>query len=217
MRSLVLIVALVAAACSGAADPTTSATTQSPTTSVSVQATTTTSTASTTTTTTTTVISSTTSSTLPGTRQILYEDRIFTIVLEDSWLPDPDFSNPGAGFVQDHSSQGLPPSYFSIAISPAEDGFALDEHAAQLQDDLAAFVVDFQLLNHGTGTVNENPSRWFAYVESFDGFEVVQRQEATVSQGTLVTFTLISPIDFYDFEAGRAVDVIGTFVEVAPR
>ena len=184
MRSLVLIVALVAAACSGAADPTTSATTQSPTTSVSVQATTTTSTASTTTTTTTTVTSSTTSSTLPGTRQILYEDRIFTIVLEDSWLPDPDFSNPGAGFVQDHSSQGLPPSYFSIAISPAEDGFALDDHVSQRQDDLAAVVVDVQLLNHGTGTVNENPSRWFAYVESFDGFEVVQRQEATVSQGT---------------------------------
>jgi hypothetical protein len=154
---------------------------------------------------------------LPGTRQILDEDRIFTIILEDSWLPDPDFSNPGAGFVQGHSAQGLPPSYFSIAIGPAEDGFDLDEHVAQLQDDLAAFVVDFQLLDQGTGTVDENPSRWFAYVESFDGFEVVQRQEATVSQGTLVTFTLISPIDFYDFEADRAVDAIGTFVEVALR
>jgi hypothetical protein len=154
---------------------------------------------------------------LSGTRQILYEDGIFAIILEDSWLPDPDFSNPGAGFVQGHSSQGLPPSYFSVSFGPAEDGFDLDDHVAQLQDNLAAFVVDFRLLDQGTGTVNENPSRWFAYVESFDGFEVVQRQEATVSQGTLVTFTLISPIDFYDFEADTAVDAIGTFIEVALR
>ena len=127
---------------------------------------------------------------------------------------DPDFSSPGAGFLQGHSSQGLPPSYFSISFQPVGVGFDLDDYVAQLQTELAAFVVDFQPLNQGAGSVLADPSRWFAYVESFDGFDVVQRQEATVSQGTLVTFTLISPIDFYDFEVGEAVEAIGGFAEM---
>jgi hypothetical protein len=136
---------------------------------------------------------------------------MFTLLHPDAWSDNPEFPGFGVGFMEDHSALALPATTFSVFLEEQEEGFDLDEHIQRLQDDLAFFVPDFKVLRSGEGSVDGARSLWFEYTEAFDGFPIVVREEAALRENLLVTFTLISPVEFFEFDVDQAVLVVDTF------
>ena len=52
---------------------------------------------------------------------------------------------------------------------------------------------------------------WFEYAEEFDGFPIVIREQVALRDDLLTTFTLISPVEFFEFDQGQAAAVISSF------
>ncbi|MGI9648535.1 MAG: hypothetical protein ACR2OI_08455 [Acidimicrobiia bacterium] len=210
MRRLVIVLALLAAACGG---DDSSDTTTAPTTTTTVATTTTTAPATTTTSTSTTTTSSTTTTTTVAgpVGFVPYTHAMFSLFHPEAWTDNPEFPGFGAGFMEDHSAQALPATTFSVFLEGQEDGFSLDEHIQRLQDGLASFVPDFRVLSSGEGTVDGARSLWFEYADNIDGFPTVIREEAALREDLLVTFTLISPVEFFEFDAGQGSLVVDTF------
>ena len=204
MRRLIIVLALLAAACGGddSSDPTIA-----PTTTTTVATTTTTPPATTTTsssTSTTTSSTTTTTTIAPPPGFATYTHDAFSLSYPEAWVENPEFPGFGVGFVEDHSALALPATSFSVFLERQEAGFNLDDHVQRIQDDLAFFVPDFRVLRSGEGTVDGARSLWFEYAEDFDGFPIAVREEVALREDLLVTFTLISPVEFFEFDVGRA-------------
>jgi hypothetical protein len=210
MRKLAIALAVVAASCSGGdADPTSVPTTTtttvvaSTTSSSTVPDTTTTSTSTSTTTTTTTT-------TIPA-GFASYAHQLFTLSYPDAWSEDPEFPAFGVGFKEDHTALALPGTRFSVSLEETEPGFDLGEHVQRIQDDLAFFVPDFRVLRSGEQDLDGARSLWFEYAEEFDGFPIAVREQVALRDDLLVTLTLISPVEFFEFDVARVVRVIESF------
>ena len=54
-------------------------------------------------------------------------------------------------------------------------------------------------------------SLWFEYAEGIDGFPSVIREEAALREDLLTTFTLISPVEFFEFDGEQVALVIDGF------
>lgn len=208
MRRLVIVLALVATACGG---DDSSDTTPAPTTTTTVATTTTTAPPTTTTTSSTTSSTTTTTTIALPAGFVTYTHAAFTLWYPEAWVENPEFPGSGVGFMEDHSALALPATTFSVFLEQQEADFNLDDHVQRVQDDLAFFVPDFRVLRSGEGTVDGARSLWFEYSEAFEGFPMVVREEAALRENLLVTFTLISPVEFFEFDEGQAVLVIDTF------
>jgi hypothetical protein len=209
MRTLLVVLALVTVSCSGGeaettAAPTTTATTAPATTTTTPPPTTTSSPATTTSSTTTT------STTLPA-GFIPFTHPMFTLTRPDAWMENPEFPVTGVGFLQDHSALAVPATNFSVFLEEQEDGFDLDSHIQQVQDDLAFFVADFRVLDSGEEIIDGARSIWFEYADDLDGFAVVIREQAALRENLLLTFTLISPVEFFEYDARQADLVTESF------
>ena len=101
-----------------------------------------------------------------------------------------------------------------MSLEDVGGDFDVDEHIVRVRSDLAAFAVNFELLGQGTGTVDGSPSAWFEYIETFGGADLVHREEATVLGGVLTTFSLISPVEFFESDVERAVAATSTYQAV---
>lgn len=210
MRRFAVVLILVAASCGGddAADTTVAPAT---TTAVTAPATTTTVPPTTTPSTSSTTSSTTTTSTSLPTGFVAYSHPLFTLSYPETWADNPEFPGFGAGFMEDHTALALPATRFSVSLEEQEADFDLDEHVLRLQDDLAFFVPDFRVLHSGERDVDGTRSLWFEYAEDFDGFPIVIREEVALRENLLVSFTLISPVEFFEFDTGQAVQVIDGF------
>jgi len=207
MRKIVIVLTLCAAACSGGDADTTVIV---ETTVTTVPATTTTIPATSTTTSTSSSTTSTTTTTLP-TGFTTYAHELFTLSYPGTWNENPDFPGFGVGFVEDHIALALPSTTFEIYLEQQEAGFDLDAHIQRLQDDLALFVPDFRVLESGDQLIDGVRSLWFEYAEEFDGFPIVIREQAALHEDLLTTFTLISPVEFFEFDQGQAAAVVESF------
>lgn len=206
--AIVLVLVIAAAACSGG-DADTTAVTPEPTVTTPPPTTTTTTVAPTTTTSSTST-TSTTTTTLPA-GFVAYEHEFFSLSHPDAWGENPEFSGIGAGFVQDHIALALPSSTFDIYLEEQEAGFDLDAHVERIQDDLALFVADFRVLRSGDQSIDGVRSLWFEYAEDFDGFPIVRREQVALRDDLLVTFTLTSPEEFFEFDQPQTAAVIESF------
>ncbi len=205
MRKLVIALSVIAAACSGGdAD-----TTVIPTTVTTAPPSTTTTSAIVDTTTTTST-STTVATTIPS-GLVTFTHALFTLAYPEAWSENPDFPAFGVGFVEDHTAQALPATNFSISLEEQEAGFDLDAHVQRIQDDLAFFVPDFRVLHSGEETVDGARSLWFEYSEDFEGFQLVIREQVALRDNLLVTLTLISPVEFFDFDLTNALEVVASF------
>ncbi len=211
MRRFIIVLAFVAAACGGGDADTTAivdeTTTAPPATTTTIPATSTTTSTSTSTSTSTT---STTTTTLPA-GFTTHTHELFTLSYPETWSENPGSAGSGVGFVEDHIALALPSTTFEIYLELQEAGFGLDDHVQRLQDDLALFVPDFRVLRSGDQLIDGVRSLWFEYAEEFDGFPVVIREQAALRDDLLTTFTLISPVEFFEFDQGQAVAVIESF------
>ena len=208
MHRFAIALALVAAACSGDDAATTAPSTIATTTA---QTTTTTDAPATTTTSTSSTSSSTSSTTTTTTFQIEFTDSGFILFYPENWSQNPDFPAAGVGFIEDHTSLALPPTTFTVSLEPQEAGFDLDAHILRVQDDLAFFVPDFRVLSSGEESVDGARSLWFEYAEAFEGFPTAVREQVALRDDVLYTFTLISPVEFFEFDVGQVVQVITSF------
>ena len=52
---------------------------------------------------------------------------------------------------------------------------------------------------------------WFEYADDFTGFGVVVREEAGLHDDILYTFTLNSPEEFFEFDAGTVDQIMEGF------
>lgn len=210
MRRLVIVIALLAAACGG--DDSADTTVASITTTTVATTTSTTAPAITTTSTSTTTSSTTTTTTIAvPSGFVTYTHAMFTLSHPEAWTENPEFPGFGVGFMEDHSALAVPATTFSVSLEEQEVGFSLDDHIQRIQDDLAFFVPDFRVLASGEGTVDGARSLWFEYAEEIDGFPTVIREEVALREDLLATFTLISPVEFFEFDDGQAVLVIDGF------
>lgn len=208
MRRLAVVLALIAASCGG--DDTATTTSTAPTTT-SVPSTTTT-TAVVTTTTDAPTTTSTTTTTIPVPSGFLpFTHSLFTLSYPDSWSENPDFPGSGVGFIEDHTALALPATDFSVSLEEQEAGFDLDAHIQRIKDDLAFFVPDFRVLSSGEEPVDGAPSVWFEYSEEINGFPAVIREQVALRETLLVTFTLISPVEFFEFDAAQTALVVESF------
>jgi hypothetical protein len=211
MRKIVIVLTLCAAACSGGDADTTVI---SDTTVTTAPATTTTTPATSTTTSTSTSTSTSTTSTTTTTLLAgftAYTHELFTLSYPGTWTENPEFPGFGVGFVEDHIALALPSTRFEIYLEQQEAGFDLDAHIQRLQDDLALFVPDFRVLRSGDQLIDGVRSLWFEYAEEFDGFPIVIREQAALRGDLLTTFTLISPVEFFEFDQGPAAAVVESF------
>lgn len=205
MWRLAVVLLMVCAACSnGTADTTQTPTTSAPTTTTTVPPTTTSSTTSSTTT------SSTTTTTVPSGFRLVTTGQ-FTALVPDRWDDNPEFPGTGAGFREDHSDLALPPTTLDVFFEMQEAGFDLDAHVARVQSDLAAFVPNFRVLRSGEDDLDGARSVWFEYAEEFDGFSIVIREQVALRDDVLVTTTLISPVEFFEFDVGQFETFIESF------
>lgn len=131
--------------------------------------------------------------------------------MPDAWSENPDYPGPGAGFREDHTALALPPTTADIFFEVQAEGFDLDAHVQRIQDDLAFFVPDFRVLESGEQAVDGARSVWFQYSEELDGFPTVIREQVALRETMLVTFTLISPVEFFEFEAGLFEQLVASF------
>lgn len=207
MRRIAIAVAIVAASCSGDDAATTLPSTTA--TTVAVTTTAAPATTSSSSTTSSTIAATTTTSTLPQSESFSHPS--FTLDRPSGWTEDPDFPATGVGFLEEHTALALPPTTFTVTLELQEEGFDLDAHIAGIQDDLAFFVPDFRVLRSGEETVDEARSLWFEYSEAFDGFPTAIREQVVLRADLLVTFTLISPVEFFEFDVENAVQVIQSF------
>ena len=196
---------MLAAACSG--DD--AATTEPPGTSDTIAGTTTL--APSTTSSTTSTTSSTTTTTTIAAGFVSFSHEAFTMLIPETWTENPEFPAAGAGFRESHTAFALPPTSLDISLENQEAGFDLDAHVEQVQADVAFFVPDFRVLESGEQDVDGARSLWFEYSEEFDGFPVVIREQVALRDSLLVTFTLISPVEFFEFDAGQMQTVIESF------
>jgi len=206
MRKFAIAIALVAAACGGGDSDTTAVTPDPTTTTTMPPATTTTAPPATSTTTST----STTTTTLPS-GFTPYSHEQFTLSYPDTWTENPEFPGFGVGFVENHIALALPSTTFEIYLEEQEAGFDLDAHIQRIQDDLALFVPDFRVLRSGDQMVDGAPSSWFEYADVFDGFPIVRREQVALRDDLLVTFTLTSPVEFFEFDQAQTAAVIESF------
>ncbi len=210
MRKLAIALTVIAAACSsGDADTTAAPTTVAATTTVAPATTSTIATTITTTTTSTTTSTTVTTTLPPG--SVTYSHQLFTLSYPDAWSENPEFPGFGVGFVEDHTALALPATNFSVSLEEQEAGFDLDAHLQRIQDDLAFFVPDFRVLRSGEEVVDGARSLWFEYSEEFEGFQLVIREQVALRDTLLVTFTLISPVEFFDFDLTNALQVVASF------
>lgn len=210
MRKFAIALALLAAACSGG-DAGTTSVTSDPTSTTPPSATTTTATApSSTTTSTSTSTTSTTTTTVPD-GFLTHNHELFTLSYPDTWTENPEFPGFGAGFVQDHIALALPSTTFEVYLEEQEADFDLDAHIQRIQDDLALFVPDFRVLRSGDESIDGARSSWFEYADVFDGFPIVRREQVALRDDLLVTFTLTSPEEFFEFDQPQAAAVIESF------
>ena len=136
---------------------------------------------------------------------------MFELAHPAAWAVNPEFPGFGAGFIEDHSAQVLPPTTFDVFLEEQEPGFDLDAHVQRITDELAGFVPNFRILHSGEGQVDGARSLWFEYADDFTGFPVVVREEAVLRDNVLVSFTLISPEEFSAFDASQVAVVIQSF------
>lgn len=207
MRKFLIALALIAAACSGGDADTTTAATTAPTTTIAPATTTSSSVAETTTTT-------STSTTVPATLPpdfATFTHPMFTVSYPEAWSENPEFPGFGAGFIEDHSALALPATNFSISLEEQEAGFDLDEHLQRIKDDLDFFVPNFRVLREGEEPLDGARSLWFEYSEEFEGFQLVIREQVALRDDLLVTVTLISPVEFFDFDLENALQSIASF------
>jgi hypothetical protein len=136
---------------------------------------------------------------------------LFTVSYPDAWTENPEFPGFGVGFVQDHIGLALPSTTFEVYLEQQEPGFDLDDHIQRLQDDLALFVPNFRVLRSGEQLIDGVRSLWFEYAEEFDGFPIVIREQAALHEDLLTTFTLISPVEFFEFDKGQAAAAVESF------
>jgi len=132
-------------------------------------------------------------------------------LVPEAWSENPDFPAPGAGFQEDHTALALPPTSLGISFELQETGFDLDEYVQRLKDDLAAFVPGFDVRQAGEQEVDGVRSVWFEYFDDSDGFPVVFREQVALRDTLLITFTLISPVEFFEFDAGQFQQVVESF------
>ncbi len=205
MRKRAVALAVVAASCSGgSADPTLESTVPSTTTTVAPSTTTSTITTS------TSPPSSTTSTTLfPN--GLTHTHPGFTLSYPENWSNDPDFPGTGVGFLEDHTALALPATTVAISLETQEAGFDLDAHIQRIQDDLSLFVPDFRVLQSGEQDVDGVRSVWFEYADEFNGLPIVIREQVALRETLLVTFTLISPVEFFEFDATQFEMVVESF------
>jgi hypothetical protein len=140
-----------------------------------------------------------------------YTHELFTLSYPGTWSENPEFPGFGVGFVENHIALALPSSTFEISLEQQEAGFDLDGHIQRLQDDLALFVPDFRVRRSGEQLIDGARSLWFDYAEEFDGFPIVIREQAALHEDLLTTFTLISPVEFFEFDQGWAAAVVESF------
>ena len=210
MRKFAIAIALVVAACGGGDSDTTAVTPAQTTTTTMPPTPTTTSTAPPATSTTTSTSTTVTTTTLPpGFTQ--YTQALFTLSYPEAWEENPEFPGFGAGFVQDHIALALPSTTFEIYLEEQEADFDLDTHVQQIQDDLALFVPDFRVLRSGDQSIDGARSSWFEYADVFDGFPIVRREQVALRDDLLVTFTLTSPVEFFEFDQTQTAAVIESF------
>jgi hypothetical protein len=136
---------------------------------------------------------------------------MFTVSYPEAWSENPEFPGFGAGFIEDHSAFALPATTFSISLEEQEAGFDLDEHIQRIKDDLDFFVPDFRVLEEGEEMIDGARSLWFEYSEEFEGFQLVIREQVALRDDLLVTATLISPAEFFDFDRENALQSIASF------
>lgn len=207
MRRLLIALTVIGVSCSGGE----AGTTVAPTTPTTVAATTTTTTATPATTTTSTTAPSTTTTTTVPEGLVVFTHERFSLRYPDMWTENPEFPGDGVAFVEDHTAFALPATSFSVTMETREPGFDLDEHIDRLQEDLAFFVPDFRVLESGEETIDGVRSLWFQYAEDFDGFPTVIREQVALREDVLVSFTLISPVEFFEFDVDQAVQVVDSF------
>jgi hypothetical protein len=204
MRKLVIALAVLAASCSGGDADTTTAPTTAVTTTTSAVATTTTVAE-----TTTTSPSTTTTTTSPPFATFTHQ--LFTLSYPPTWSEDPDFPSFGVGFIEEHTAQALPATRFSVSLEEQEAGFDLDAHIQRVQDELAFFVPDFRVLHSGEEDLDGARSLWFEYSEEFEGFQLAIREQVALRDNLLVTISLISPVEYFDFDNTQAGQAIESF------
>ena len=136
---------------------------------------------------------------------------MFELSHPETWSENPEFPGFGAGFIEDHSALALPPTTFDVSLEEQEPDFDLDAHIQRVTDDLASFVPNFRILRSGESMVDDAPSLWFEYADDFTGFPVVVREEAALRDNVLVSFTLISPEEFFAFDESQVATVIASF------
>ena len=205
MRRLAIALAVIAASCSGGDADTTAVPTTvaiSTTTPTTAQATTTTSTSPT---------MSTTSTTTTLSGLISFTHPQFTFSYPDAWTENPDFSELGVGFLEDHTALALPATDFSVLVADQEPGIDLEAYIEGLQDEIRFFVPDFRVLDSGEETIDGTRSVWFEYPEAINGFASVIREQVALRDGLLVTFRLISPESFFETDKAQAALVTGSF------
>ena len=207
--AIVLVLVLAAAACSGG-DADTTAVTLEPTVTTPPPTTTTTTTVAPATTTSSTSTTSTTTTTLPA-GLVTYKHEFFSLSYPDTWSENPDFPGFGVGFVEDHIALALPSTTFEAFLEQQEADFDLDAHVQRIQDDLALFVPDFRVLRSGEQSIDGARSLWFEYADVFDGFTIVRREQVALRDDLLVTFTLTSPEEFFEFDQPQTAAVIEGF------
>ena len=205
MWRIAIATLLVTAACSG--DDAASTT---PSSSVTTTTTSTTTTVPPVTTSTPSTTTPTTTTTLPS-GFTLFTHPQFTALIPDAWSENSDVPAPGAGFREDHIALALPPTSLDISFELQETGFDLDDHIQRLKDDRAAFVPGFRVRQAGEQDVDGVRSVWFEYFDEFEGFQVVFREQVALEDTLLTTFTLISPVEFFEFDAGQFQQVVESF------
>jgi hypothetical protein len=136
---------------------------------------------------------------------------MFTVSYPEAWSEDPEFPSFGAGFIEEHATLALPASRFSISLEEQEAGFDLDAHILRIKDDLAFFVPNFRVLREGEELLDDARSLWFEYSEEFEGFQLVIREQVALRDDLLVTATLISPVEFWDFDRANALQALASF------
>ncbi len=206
MRRLAIALAVIAASCSGGDADTTAV----PTT-VALSTTTPTTAPATTTTTSTSLTTSTTSTTTTLSGVISFTHPQFTFSYPNEWIENPDFSEPGVGFLEDHTALALPATDFSVLVADQEPGTDLEAYIEGLQDEIRFFVPDFRVLDSGEETIDGARSLWFEYPEAINGFASVIREQVALRDGLLVTFRLISPESFFETDRAQAALVTDSF------
>jgi hypothetical protein len=210
MRRFIFAIAICAAACSGGDADTTTMVVNTTTTTAPASTTTEVPPTSTTSSTSTSTTTSTTTTTLAA-GFTTYAHQLFTLAYPDTWNEDQEFPGDGVGFVEDHVSLALTSTTFEIYLEEQEAGFDLSAHVEQIQSDLALFVPDFRVLRSGDAIIDGAPSLWFEYAEEYDGFPIVIREQVALRDDLLITFRLISPVEFFEFDKGNAAAVVESF------